>query len=138
MQSRSREIRQMQNNQEGINASKVLLSVELDPALGPVLVSDDPLSLAMQSLLLQRVAEVMKVLGIPGTPVVRITALEKQVGEQFLRISVNHQRCEYPDELLQRVHSYVNSTNLDVEANPHNILVWLVEILNNHEMLVEF
>ena len=57
----------------------------------------------------------METLGILGAPRVEISAIKETAltSDRFLHVSVNGCVCRYPDELLQRVYSYVTANLLN-------------------------
>lgn len=138
----------MRNNQDDQNTSEVTLSLELDTSLYWIFDPNDSMYKLVHRTLLTSLTELMETLGIPGVVVVEITAVkEKHMRRgQFLRIYVNGQLCRYSDELLRRVHSYVNDSHMDPRATPGNIMAWLNFLYKNesevtylfHEKVAEF
>src|SRR5215469_5445464 len=98
-------------------APEVTLILEVDSSLGRVLSAADPLHEAVRRGILQELVELLKTLGIPGVPAVKITALNgnTRLADKVMRVYVNGKLCRYPDELLRHVHSYVCGSNLDPE-----------------------
>ena len=120
----------MSESQVGRNVPEVTLFLEIDPSLDRILNAGGMLNRAVRQEISRGLAETLDTLGIPGTPTVQISdPKEKPMrADQFMRVSVNGQLCRYSDELLQRVHSYVNGIPLDPAAKPGYILAWLSEL----------
>jgi flagellar biosynthesis component FlhA len=129
------------------SAPEVTLILEVDSSLDRVLSAADPLHEAVRRGILQGLVELLKTLGIPGVPAVKIIALNGNTlpADKVMRVSANGKLCRYPDELLRYVHSYVCGSYLDPEAKPQKILEWLKNLSDqsetanlDHERLVEF
>lgn len=75
-------------------------------------------------------SEVIQTLGIPGSLTLQVVPLDAQtrVNQQFLRFTVQGTLCPYQDDLLRRVHSYVNLIPLRYEITPDDILHWLCKL----------
>lgn len=106
---------------------EVRCRIELAESLQPFLDRATPphhdLLLTVEELL----RGLLQTLGIPGRPAAEIVAAETAVlyGGRFLRLVVNDSYCAYPDELLQRVHSYVTGTLPSPDATPETIHNWI-------------
>jgi len=124
------------NNNQASEKSQVHLSIELNSSLRRLLDSSDSLHEAVHSSLVQSLTEIMEMLGIPGSPVVEITAAEENslYPGRILRVFVNGQLCRYPDELLQRVYSYVNEDLPDLAAKSGNILTRLNDLSHDPDL----
>src|SRR5215210_893236 len=110
----------------GRGGPEVAFSVEIDPTSNGLLDQDGPLFGAVRESILHGLTEVLDVLGIPGTPNVRVGVPGRnplRAGE-VMRVEVNDRVCRYPAELLQRVHSYVNESPLHPNVTPAFILAW--------------
>jgi hypothetical protein len=120
----------MSESQVSRDAPEVALSLELHSSLNRFIEPDGPLIEAVRAEISRGLAGLLSTLGIPGTPAVRIGGPQTnpmRAGD-VVRVYVNSQPCRYPDELLQRVHSYVNEVHLDPAARPGFILAWLSEL----------
>jgi FHIPEP family len=117
----------MHDDHARISPPEVILSLSVDPGLGPVASTGDPLNEAVRREIALKLAGILDTLGIPGEPVVQIGFLGEDTPStgKFLRVAVYNQVCRYPDELLQRVHSYVRGVPMESGATPTQILTWL-------------
>src|SRR5262245_61461932 len=111
-------------------APEVTLILEVDSSLDRVLSAADPLHKAVHRCILQGLVELLKTLGVPGVPAVRISPLNGNTrrADKVMRVYVNGKLCRYPDELLRHVYSYVCGSHLDPEAKPQKILDWLKKL----------
>jgi hypothetical protein len=61
-----------------------------------------------------QLSELLTTLGIPGEPLIEISrhAAGSAAGGQLLQVRVNGERCEYSDEVIERIYSYVQGVPL--------------------------
>jgi len=120
----------MSENHVSLDAPEAEVSIEIDPSLNRILDPDGALIRTVREEVSRSLAEILRTLGIPGAPTVRVSGIQENSRhtDEFMRMYVNGQRCRYPDELLQRVHSYVNEIPLDPETKPTFIMTWLNEL----------
>ena len=121
----------MQDGQQVSNHEvAVPTTIELHPSLDRVLDPNDPLHTLFSEKLMQELTGVLQTLGIPGKPLIQIiSSQDLATRNRLLRISVHKHVCHYPDELLQRVHGYVNGSQLNPQAQPTLILAWLHNLM---------
>ena len=107
-------------------ATRVAFSLELSPALAPVLDTEGRLYPSLHEALSQGLSDILETLGLPGTPHVQVTTPDEHAArpDPYLRVLVHGQVCPYSAELLQRVFSYVTRT-LPAKVSPSQILEWL-------------
>ena len=135
----------MSESRINCNAPEIALMLEVDASMRRVLDVADQLNVAVCREVSQGLAEILRTLGIPGYPSVRITAFKESATPEgrFMRLYVNDQACRYSDEMLQRSYSY---TTLDRGPKPDSILVWLNGLSEkssepddlHHKRLIEF
>ena len=99
----------------GLPAIEVVL--ELDPSLGHILDADGPLREPVRENVRQRLAEIVRLLGVPGTVKLGIEALAatERADPQWLRLRVNGVSCRYPEEVLSLAWSYAEGRVVDAE-----------------------
>ncbi len=101
--------------------------LELDRILLDALTKHESLYESVRAGIVRMGDEVIQTLGIPGRLALEVVALDEQtlLNNQFLRLTVQDILCDYPEELLRRVHSYVNLIPLQSKVTPDDVLHWL-------------
>jgi hypothetical protein len=128
---RREELKLMQDEPQGNSQGLVVpVLIELHPSLDSVLDAQNTLHTSFTQALMLEMTELMDTLGIPGKPTLQIMPLPEGLisSNRLLRVSVNGCVCRFPDELLQRAHSYVHGVQINPEAKPALILAWLCEL----------
>jgi flagellar biosynthesis component FlhA len=108
----------------------VTISYELTPAVYTLLMSREGFSQALIAALSVQVSDLMRVLGIPGAPVVQLAPIDlaHERASYWLRLVVGDRLCRYSHELLIRVHSYVSDSLLFPTVQSGPILTWLTSL----------
>src|SRR5690242_17943745 len=90
----------MNDLQQGSNTADVRLSLEVDPALAPILIQEATLNKALIERLAHDLADLMETLGIPGAAAIEMTVLQHDALRtgRLLRISVNGRPLGYSDD----------------------------------------
>lgn len=93
------------------------VALQLDASLGYVLDADGPLHEAVRENVQQKLADVVRLLGVPGTVMLDIEPLQAtgQDDSQWLRLRVNGALCRYPQEVLAFAWSYAAGRVADAE-----------------------
>ncbi len=101
--------------------------IELDIKLFQSITSEEPLFHDILNDINLGLNDVREILGIPGYLEVGIKSLEGELEQprRFLGLSIDNEKCRYPDELLNRVFSYVTSLHSGLTAPKEEILSWL-------------
>jgi len=74
---------------------------------------------ALHRALQRSVAELLAALGIPGDAAISISSTQHSPGDgRVLKLTINDHPCDYPDELLGWVCSYVTGQHLDAGPSP--------------------
>ena len=74
---------------------------------------------ALPRALQRRVAELLAALGIPGDAAISISSSQHSPDDgRVLKLTIDGHPCDYPDELLGWVCSYVTGQHLDAGASP--------------------
>ncbi len=117
----------MPENPPAFEVPEISCLLELDYTLLDALTKHESLYESVRAAIVHMGDEVIQTLGIPGRLALEVVALDEQtlLNNQFLRFTVQDTLCDYPDELLRRVHSYVNLIPLQSEVTPDDILNWL-------------
>jgi hypothetical protein len=89
----------------------------------------DELHSALRAEVSAELGRLLRRLGIPGMPEVRIR-VEDAAPDVWARIFVNGHRCPHPEELAWRVRTYVLGGPVDVRAKD-GIVPWLQELLGD-------
>jgi flagellar biosynthesis component FlhA len=92
----------------------------------------------VQQEIISGVDHLLTVLGIPGNSSVQITSPETiSRKDRFLRLSINGRNCRYPDELPQRVYSYIVGLHSAQVANKAQISSWVQRENNDQEFATD-
>ena len=119
----------MAPEQTGKDAPRLTFSLQVDPVLQRIITLGDPLNEAVHKAIVQGLNELMETLGIPGEPVVGVTALQGPLpGGRFMRVGVEDQVLRYSDEALQSVYCWLNRSVFRADITPAEISAWLREI----------
>jgi hypothetical protein len=104
----------------------VPIELVVHPALGGL---GDELHSALRAEVSAELGRLLRRLGIPGMPEVRIR-VEDAAPDVWARIFVNGHRCPHTEELAWRVRTYVLGGPVDVRAKD-GIVPWLQELLGD-------
>jgi flagellar biosynthesis component FlhA len=94
------------------------VSLQLDAAFGCILDADGPLHEAVRENAQQKLANVVRLLGVPGTVALDIEPLQatEQADSQWLSLRVNGALCRYPEEVLTFAWSYATGRQADAKS----------------------
>jgi hypothetical protein len=124
----------MEPHQTVKTAPRLSVRLWVDPVLARVVAVGDPLNEALHKALLQELSELLETLGIPGEPVVTITALQRSLPSgRFMRIDVEDQQLRYSDETLSSVYCWLNGSIFRADVTPPAILAWLQRMSESGE-----
>ncbi|MBN1479259.1 FHIPEP family type III secretion protein [candidate division KSB1 bacterium] len=117
----------MQTDRDTPTAACTELVVELDEKVHHIIMSNVQIAHALQQELMNSVQDLLAILGIPGQPKIHFETLPNTAinRNRFLRLFIDGQRCRYPDELCQRIYSYVNGLHSGLLASKKHMMSWL-------------
>lgn len=107
----------------------VPLELVVHPALGRLGDAREELHTALRAEISAELGRLLRRLGIPGTPEVRIR-VEDGALDAWAKVVVNGHRRRYPEELSRRVRSYVLGGQGDVRAED-DVVPWLQKLLGD-------
>ena len=115
------------------SAPAVPVELVVHPALRQLTDGDYRLNRALRSRVSTGLGQVLRRLGIPGSPSVKVRAGDDD--NRWGWVSVNNQRCRSPEEFPRRVQTYVRGEHGGAEGDS-NIASWLEGLLSDPDAAV--
>ena len=107
----------------------MMFTLQIDPALQRVVAAADPLNELVQKAVVDGSSELMESLGIPGHPVIGITALQhERTVVRLMRVRAEERVLRYSDETVRSLYCSLNNTITRTDIAPAEILSWLVKM----------
>jgi hypothetical protein len=101
----------------------VRVTLQIDPLISNRIDQSESLRVGATKSIERLLADIMACLGIPGDLAVEMISLADPLPhDSFMRVDVEGERCRFPDELVERVLSYVRATPLAMPANRAGML----------------
>jgi hypothetical protein len=115
------------------------VTLQIDPLISNRIDRSESLRVATAKSIERPLADIMACLGIPGDVVVEMISLTDPLPhDSFMRVDVEGERYRFPDELVERVLSYVRATPLAMPANRAGMLERIGALAESGQQLIEF